>query len=223
MTHRRLRRVHSLALAVLLAAACAKPAPLSQPGDARFTGAAPDSFDVEVLTTKGPMTVRVRRDWSPNGADRVYALVRNHFYDGLPFFRVVRGFVAQVGLPVDTAVAAAWRTRTIPDDSVRTPNRRGTVSFARQAPGTRTTQLFFNLGDNAALDRLDGVGYAPVGRVTEGMPVLDALESEYSGTAGRELPGPSQDSIRAQGDAYLLRAFPRLDRIERARVVATWR
>ena len=58
----------------------------------------------------------------------------------------------------------------------------------------------------------------------EGLPVLDALNPEYSGPAGRELPdGPNQDSVRVRGDAYLLESFPRLDRIERAQVVQSWR
>jgi hypothetical protein len=57
--------------------------------------------------------------------------------------------------------------------------------------------------------------------VTEGLPVLDEVTSEYSGPAG-DLPGPNQDSISVRGDAYLLEKFPNLDRIERARVVRSW-
>ena len=211
-------------VAALLLSGCAKPAPLNQPGDGRFAVTAPDSFDVALATTKGLLTVRVRRDWAPHGADRFFALVKNRFFDGLPFFRVVRGFVAQTGLPVDTAVAAAWRTRMIPDDSTRSSNVRGTLAFARLGPGTRSTQLFFNLADNAQLDRMNGIGFPPFAHVVDGMAVLTELHADYStGPNGREVPtGPSQDSIRVQGDAYLRRAFPLLDRIETARVVKSW-
>ena len=58
---------------VTLALGCARRVPLD-PAHPRFTAAAPDSFDVEMVTTKGTIIVRVRRHWSPNGADRFHAL-----------------------------------------------------------------------------------------------------------------------------------------------------
>ncbi len=219
------RLAKSVVVIALGVVACASPPPpLTTPGDPFFSAVAPDSFDVEFATTKGDLTVRVRRDWAPNGADRFHALVRGRFYDGQAYFRVIRGFVAQFGLHGDTAVSDAWKERRLPDDSIRAENVRGTLSFSRAGPNSRTTQLFFNLGDNRRLDRMDGYGFAPIGRVIEGLPVLDPLNPEYSGPAGRELPdGPNQDSARVRGDAYLLESFPRLDRIERARVVQSWR
>jgi peptidyl-prolyl cis-trans isomerase A (cyclophilin A) len=201
---------------LLLLGACASPPPpLNLPGDPFFSAVAPDSFDVELETTQGPLVVRVKRDWAPRGADRFHALVRSGYYDGQPFFRVIRGFVAQFGLHGDTAVSAAWKENRLPDDSVRAENVRGTLSYARAGANTRTTQLFFNLGDNRRLDALNGFGFAPIGRVVEGLPVLDALNAEYA-------EAPSQDSIAARGAAYLLEKFPRLDRIERARVARDW-
>ena len=210
-------------LAVALVAACSKPPPLTEPGDARFAGPAPDSFDVEVVTTKGPLTLRVHRDWAPHGADRFFGLVQARYFDGIAFFRVVRGFVAQFGLHGDTAVSAAWEKRQMPDDSVKSSNLRGTLSFASAGPNTRSTQLFFNLADNARLDRLGGSGFPPIAQVIAGTAVLTELEYMYSGTGGREEGGPSQDSIHAQGDAYLQRYFPKLDRIERARVTRKYK
>lgn len=209
---------------LVLASGCATPPPpLNAPGAPFFSAAAPDSFDVELRTTRGDIVVRVRRDWAPRGADRFHALVRSGYYDGQAFFRVIRGFVAQFGLHGDTAVTAAWKDQQFPDDSVRAENVRGTLTFARRGPDSRTTQLFFNLGDNRRLDSADGFGFAPVGRVVEGLPVLDQLNAEYSGPSGREIPGgPVQDSIVARGDPYLIEGFPRLDRIERARVVRGW-
>ena len=209
------------ALLVALASCASPPPPLNLPGDPFFSAVAPDSFDVQMETTKGPLVVRVKRDWAPRGADRFHALVRGGYYDGQAFFRVIRGFVAQFGLHGDTAVSAAWKENRLPDDSVRAENVRGTLSYARAGANTRSTQLFFNLGDNRRLDAANGFGFAPIGRVVEGLPVLDQINAEYSGPAGDQA-GPNQDSIAVRGDAYLLERFPRLDRIERARVVRDW-
>ena len=175
--------------------------------------AAPDSFLVALATSRGRIVVAVHRDWAPRGSDRVYELVRAHFYDGARFFRVIPGFVAQFGLPGDPRVGRVWATRTIPDDPVRRSNARGTVSFASAGPNTRTTQLFVNLGDNA---RLDALGFAPIGRVVEGWAVAGALNGKHG-------EAPSQDAIRRQGNAYLIRAFPDLDYIQTARVAREWR
>ena len=218
------------ALLILVAVAgldaCARRTSLRNPADPRFTAIAPDSFDVEMITTKGPIVVRVRRDWSPNGADRFHALVRHGFYTNVAFHRTIRNFVAQFGIHGDSAVNAAWRGRNIRDDTVRWKNARGTISFARSGANTRGTQLFFNLVDNTPrLDTLNGFGFPPIGRIIDGLAVMDSLNWEYSGTRGvQPTPtGPSQDSLRLQGNAYLYREFPRLDYIVRARVIRSWR
>ncbi|NUQ11573.1 MAG: peptidylprolyl isomerase [Gemmatimonadaceae bacterium] len=212
------------AAAVLACAPAYRPAPLTDPSDARFVTIAPDSFDVRMVTTKGEMLVRVRRHWAPIGADRFYALVRNHYFDSVAFHRTIRGFVAQFGIHGDTAVSRAWRGKSILDDPVKVVNQKGTLSFARGGPNTRSVQLFFNTVDNTPrLDTLNTIGFPPVGQVIQGLPVLDSLNWEYSGTrGGQTFPGPSQDSLSRQGNAYLRRNFPRLDYIITARVVRRW-
>src|SRR5437667_5705213 len=172
----------------------------------------PDSFLVALTTSRGPVSVVVHRSWAPRGADRFYALVHGGFYDGARFFRVVRGFVVQFGLPADPQLGRAWSSQLLPDDPVRHPNRRGTVAFASAGPNTRTTQLFINLADNV---RLDGLGFSPIGQVVEGLEVADGLYGQYG-------ERPSQDSIRLQGDAYHKRAYPNLDQIRTARIVGEW-
>jgi peptidyl-prolyl cis-trans isomerase A (cyclophilin A) len=99
---------------------------------------------------------------------------------------------------------------------VRHTNARGTIAYARGGPGTRTTQLYINLKDNARLDTLNGFGFPAFGEVVSGMSVVDSL---FSGYASR----PSQDSIARQGNPYLARAWPRLDYIRSARIVSQWR
>ena len=205
--------------AMMVVTACAHPGPRdATPAPV----VAPDSFVVAFQTSAGRFDVLVHRDWAPIGVDRLYELVRGGFYDGARFFRVVPHFVAQFGIPADTALAARWRERRLPDDSVRASNVRGTVAFARGGPNTRTTQLFVNLRDNTRLDTLSGFGFPPIGQVTEGgMAVADSLFSGYGEGAPRGR-GPSQDSIARLGEPYLARDFPELDRIERAWIVRAW-
>jgi peptidyl-prolyl cis-trans isomerase A (cyclophilin A) len=200
-------------------------APLTDPTDARFLVIAPDSFDVDMVTTKGAMLVRVYRDWAPIGADRFYALVRNQYFDSVAFHRTIRNFVAQFGIHGDTAVSRAWRGKSILDDSVKVPNRKGRLSFARGDPNTRSVQLFFNTVDNTPrLDTLNTIGFPPIGEVIQGIEVLDSLNWEYSGTRGvQTFPGPRQDSLSQQGNDYLRRSFPRLDYILTARIAKEWR
>ena len=219
------RFVPSLLLALIaslsLGGCFSRRVSLLEPADARFAKAAPDSFDVELSTTKGLIVIRVHRSWSPHGVDRFHALVRHGFFTDVAFHRTVRNFVAQFGINGDPAVSAAWNGKNIPDDTVRVRNERGTLVFARGGPNTRGTQLYFNLVSNSPrLDTLNGIGFPPIARVIAGLSVMDSLNSEYS--SGRGAMGPQQDSIRRQGNAYLRRQFPRLDYIVRARVVRKW-
>jgi homoserine O-acetyltransferase len=225
-----MKRCHP-ALLVFLASAAAcwrpafRPAPLTEPNDARFITIAPDSFDVDMVTTKGTMTIRVRRAWAPIGVDRFHALVRNHYFDSVAFHRTIRNFVAQFGIHGDTSVSRAWRGKTILDDPVKVVNQKGTLSFARGGPNTRSVQLFFNTVDNTPrLDTLNTIGFPPIAQVISGIGVLDSLNWEYSGTrGGQTFPGPRQDSLSRQGNAYLRRSFPRIDYILKARIVREWR
>lgn len=176
---------------------------------------APDTFRVRFETGKGPFVVEAVRAWAPRGADRFHHLASIGYYDGVKFFRVVEDFVVQFGMHGDPAVNEAWREQTIPDDSVTQSNREGYVTFAMGGPATRTTQVFINLKDNT---RLDAMGFAPVGRVVEGMDVVKALHAGYGDGPPRGA-GPSQDLIARRGNDYLNRFFPQLDSVASARVV----
>jgi peptidyl-prolyl cis-trans isomerase A (cyclophilin A) len=206
-----------------LLAGCAGGSPLLRPDPAELSRAAPDSFDVRFETTRGPFVLRARRDWSPLGVGRLYYLVRYGFYDEARFFRVVGGFVAQWGLPGRPPLDSIWQERRLPDEPVKTSNTRGRVSYARGGPNTRSIQLYLNLADNARLDTANTFGFPPIGEVIEGITVVDSFYTGYGGTRQNRLPGPSQDSIRVAGNAYLERHFPLLDRIQRTRIVREWR
>jgi peptidyl-prolyl cis-trans isomerase A (cyclophilin A) len=213
------------AIALVVTGACQKPDAQSASGggavpdirnsaDPGFVTQAPDSFRARFATTKGDFVIAVHRAWAPRGADRFYNLVRSGYYDGVRFFRVLPGFVAQFGIHGDTAVSKAWRERVMPDDPVRRTNLRGMVTYATGGPGTRTTQVFINYGNN---DALDAQGFAPFGQVVEGMEVVDALYSAYGEGAPRGR-GPEQYRIQVEGEKYLARQFPRLDKINKTTV-----
>jgi peptidyl-prolyl cis-trans isomerase A (cyclophilin A) len=188
---------------------------LLNPDDPVFTERAPDRALVRLDTTKGVIDLEITRAWAPIGADRFVALVRHGYYDGNRFFRVVPGRWTQFGINGDPAIAKAWRPRTLTDDPRVESNVRGTVAFAFAVRDGRTTQVYFNLGDNSATN--DPPGFAPFARVAAGMDVVDAFNAEH-----REGPGGiragHQDAYFDGGNTWLDRQFPRLDYIKTAAV-----
>jgi peptidyl-prolyl cis-trans isomerase A (cyclophilin A) len=172
-------------------------------------GPAPDTFRVVFTTSRGTFVVQSIRAWAPNGVDRFHQLATEGFFDDNRFYRVLPGFIAQFGANDDPTRNKTWEEKPLPDDSAREKNRRGTVSFASLGPGSRTHQLFVNLKDNR---NLDAQGFAPIGRVVDGMSVIDSLYDGYG-------EDPKYHLIAIQGNKYLARMFPKLDYIETAKVV----
>jgi homoserine O-acetyltransferase len=189
---------------------------LLTPSHPFWNATAPEVFRVRFEVTQGEFFVEVHRAWAPLGADRFYNLARAAYFDDSRFFRVVAGRFAQFGIAGDPAVSAAWKDRAFPDDSVRQQNVRGAISFAMTGPNTRTTQLFINLVDNHR--QFDSTGFAPIGRVVDGMEIVDALYSGYGETAGGGMRAGRQARMFAEGNAHLDRDFPKLDRLIRVTV-----
>jgi len=224
-----MRRIVAISLALMTAVVACIPYPgRVDPARERLSIGAPDSFLVQFETTKGSFDVMARSNWAPVGVDRFYELMRQHYYDDVAFFRVVGNFVAQFGITDDPAINAAWRVRRIADDSVRHGNTRGSVSFARGGPGSRTVQLYINLVNNPQLDTSGRIGFPAIAEVVSGMNVVESLYSGYSRPrvqppSTRPDSTPSQDSISRQGNAFLKRRYPQLDYIKTARVTREWR
>jgi len=174
----------------------------------------PELFRVRLETTKGNITLELHRDWSPNGVDRFYTLVRAGYYDDNRFFRVIKDRWTQFGINGDPKVSRLWRELKIPDDPRKESNVRGTIAFAFAVPNGRTTQLFINTRDNSPTH--DKEPFVPIGRVIEGMDVLDALNSEYGDTSGGGIRAGKQAPMFEQGNAWLDKNFPHLDSIRRA-------
>ncbi|MGF1464555.1 MAG: peptidylprolyl isomerase [Sandaracinaceae bacterium] len=168
-----------------------------------------EPFVVELDTTAGIMAIQVFPSWAPLGARRVRELVESGYYDGAAFFRVLPTFVIQFGLAADPDVTAMWLDRRLPDEPVMASNTERRVSFAAAGPDTRTTQLFINVADNA---RLDDMGFAPIGEVTEAsFGVTLDIKPCYG-----EMP--DQRRIRSDGAAYLEAEFPQLTIIRTATI-----
>ncbi len=184
-----------------------KKAPVSEP--------TPEVFRVRFDTNEGPFVIEARKDWAPRGADRFFELVKAGFYDEARFFRVLPKFVIQFGINKDPKVSELWGQLQIVDDPSKQSNTKGTVTFAKRGTNTRTTQIFINMRDNASLD---GTGFAPFGKVVEGMEVVEKLYPGY-GEMSPNGNGPDPTKIQAMGNEYLLRNFPQLDYIKTARVV----
>jgi peptidyl-prolyl cis-trans isomerase A (cyclophilin A) len=168
----------------------------------------PEIYRLRFDTTEGAFVVEVRRAWSPHGSDRFHHLVKHGFYRDCAFFRGLPGFIIQFGVHGDPEINSLWATATIPDDPRVASNQRGTIAFAQEGPRTRTTQLFINLSDNPQLDAT----FTPVGRVVEGMGVVDKLFTGY-GELHPGGQGPRPALLNRLGNRYLRQQFPELDYI----------
>jgi peptidyl-prolyl cis-trans isomerase A (cyclophilin A) len=178
----------------------------------RLTARAPAVFQAQFSSNKGDFVIEVHRDWAPNAADRFYNLVKSGFYDDVRFYRAIDGFMVQFGISGDPAVSAKWQDARIQDDPVKQSNKPGYVTFAQtSAPNSRTTQVFINYVDNS---RLDATRFAPFGRVTKGMDVINSIYKGYG-----EAPSGGQALIQQQGNAYLDSKFPKLDSVTYAVIV----
>jgi peptidyl-prolyl cis-trans isomerase A (cyclophilin A) len=195
------------AAVVVVSAACRAHSGAPSPGEITR---------VRVETSKGAFVLEVNRAWAPRGADRFLELVRTKFFDDSRFFRVRANYIAQFGIAGDPAVTRTWKDRYIADDSVRTTNVRGTFAFAMTGPNLRNTQIYINLVDNK---QLDAQGFSPVGRVVEGMDVVDQIYSGYGEDAGGGLRAGKQQRMLEEGNKHLDADFPKLDKLIRAKII----
>jgi peptidyl-prolyl cis-trans isomerase A (cyclophilin A) len=169
---------------------------------------APPVYLVKLNTTKGPIVIRVTKAWAPIGADRFYNLVRAGFYNNNIIFRSTKQF-AQFGIPAKPELSRVWMEHTMFDDRVIQSNKRAMVTFASTGDkNTRSVQVFINKVDNTYLDNL---GFPPFGEVIEGLDILDMLYTGYG-----EQVTSLQGEIMNQGNAFLEKSFPRLDKITTA-------
>lgn len=203
-----------LLLALTLALMSCSPEPAPKKAEAPKPAPVPDVYRVKLATTQGDIVVEVRKAWAPAAADRFHELVTQKFFDEAAFYRVMKNYIAQFGIHKDPKVSELWRLNRMPDDKRKESNRKATLAFAQNGPGTRTTQVFINLADNA---QLDGQGFVPFAKVVSGMDVAAKLYAGYGDSSPRGY-GPDAAKLENQGNA-MLAGFPRLDFIKTARLV----
>jgi len=134
--------------------------------------------------------------------------VKSGYYDECRFFRVMPGFMVQLGISGDPATQQKW-DRNLKDDPVTQSNKKGYVTFATAGPNSRTTQIFINYANNKSLD---SQGFSPFGEVIEGMHNAEGIYSGYG-----EMP--DQGQITNVGNSYLERAYPDLDYVKTATII----
>ena len=123
-------------------------------------------------TTKGPVTIEMRPDLAPNHVAHIKKLVREGFYDGIVFHRVIEGFMAQTGCPNGTGMGGSSYPNLKQEFNAE-PHVRGTCSMARaQNPDSANSQFFICFDDARFLDRQ----YTVWGAVTEGMDNVDKIK-----------------------------------------------
>ena len=128
--------------------------------------------DTLILTLDtGPVTIKLRPDLAPGHVARIKELVREGFYDGVVFHRVIPGFMAQGGDPSGTGSGGSSKPNLTAEFS-KEPHVRGVCSMARTPnPNSANSQFFICLDDATFLDGQ----YTVWGEVTDGMDAVDAL------------------------------------------------
>ncbi len=131
----------------------------------------PTSNKIEIMTSKGPVTVVLFPDVAPKHVEAFKTLVQKGFYNGLKFHRVVPGFVAQTGDPTGTGTGGPGYT--LKAEFNDKPHKRGALGMARSAsPDSAGSQFYFVLQD---APHLDG-NYTVFGEVTSGMENIDKIK-----------------------------------------------
>lgn len=142
-------------------------------------------------TTKGPVTIELRPDLAPKHVARIKELVREGFYDGIVFHRVIDGFMAQTGDPTGTGMGGSGKK--LDAEFSREKHVRGTCSMARSAnPNSGDSQFFICFAESSWLDGQ----YTVWGKVASGMENIDKIKR------GEPVADPDKIvSMKVQADA----------------------
>jgi len=157
-----------------------------------------DKANTVILTTKnGKVVIKLRPDLAPKHVERIKALVKRKFYDGLVFHRVIKGFMAQTGDPTGTGSGGS-DLPNLPAEFSKTPFKRGSLGMARaQSPNSANSQFFICLAEASFLDGQ----YTLFGEVTSGMEVVDLIK-KGSETADGQVDDPDKIvTMRMASDA----------------------
>ena len=160
-------RLLVLAAALTLATPALAQAPKGLPA-----GADPQNT-LLVDTTQGRIVIKLRNDIAPNHAARLKQLAREKFYDGVPFHRVIPGFMAQTGDGQNGNGTGGSKYPDLKAEFSSTPFKRGVVGMARaNDPNSANSQFFIMYGDGSFLNNQ----YTVVGEVLSGMNAVDKIK-----------------------------------------------
>jgi peptidyl-prolyl cis-trans isomerase A (cyclophilin A) len=144
---------------------------------------------VVVETSAGSFTIELFGEQAPVSVENFLQYVKDGFYPGTIFHRVVAGYVIQGGGYTEDLTLKPARPPIQNEATNGLQNRRGTVAMARtRVLRSATSQFYVNVADNPRLDHADyspdGFGYAVFGRVIEGMDVVDKIAAVPTGSSG---------------------------------------
>jgi peptidylprolyl isomerase len=165
-------------LALVIALACVAPA-LAQPK----LPAGLDPQNTVLLDTKhGRIVIKLRNDLAPHHAERIKRLIRDGFYNNVPFHRVIAGFMAQTGDGQRGDGTGGSKYPNLAAEFSAVPFTRGVVGMARaRDPNSANSQFFIMLGDAAGLNGQ----YTVVGEVVSGMDAVDKIKKGSETEDGR--------------------------------------
>jgi peptidylprolyl isomerase len=126
-----------------------------------------------VTTNVGRIVIKLRNDLAPKHAARLKQLARDHFYDNVPFHRVIAGFMAQTGDGQNHNGTGGSKYPDLPAEFSKVPFTRGIVGMARKNdPNSANAQFFIMFADGSFLNGK----YTVIGQVVQGMDVVDKLK-----------------------------------------------
>jgi peptidylprolyl isomerase len=170
-------RVSIRILAFIAALACVAPALAAPPK--LPAGVDPENaivIDVASATNtnKGQIVIKLRNDIAPQHAERIKTLVREHFYDGVPFHRVIDGFMAQTGDGQNHNGTGGSKYPNLPAEFSNVPFKRGIVGMARKGGDNNSanSQFFIMYKETPGLNGQ----YTVIGEVVSGMNVVDKIK-----------------------------------------------
>ena len=153
---------------------------------------------IKLHTNHGTITLELDYDKAPQTAANFEQYVRDGFYDGTIFHRVIDGFMIQGGGMEPGMKEKETRAPIKNEADNGLSNDRGTIAMARTPdPHSASAQFFINVKDNAFLNfrsaTPDGWGYCVFGRVVDGMDVVDAIKGVATGSQGFHQDVPVDD------------------------------
>jgi peptidylprolyl isomerase len=172
--------------AVLTALICATPALAQQKLPA---GVDPQNA-ILIDTAHGRIVIKLRNDIAPQHTNRIKTLAREKFYDGVPFHRVMAGFMAQTGDGQNFNGTGSSKYPNLKQEFSNVPFRRGIVGMARRGDSvdSANSQFFIMFGETPSLNGQ----YTVVGEVVQGMDVVDKIKKAPAGSQSGSVTDPDK-------------------------------